>query len=129
MSETSKRPGSRRYKKATRFGIALPGWHEETPPGREEVGIDFVCERKGHKSEVVGKFRMYTYDGAERRVGFDRPSDGGSPEESGRPQGQAKALLICPRCGHEKQITEARLKEALDALWEPHGRRVVVYRI
>ena len=89
--EAFKVTGSRRFKKATRTGFAMPEWYEKTPPGREQVGIDFVCERKGHKSEMVGQFRMYTYDGAERRVGFDRPDDGGSPEEAGRPQGQAMA--------------------------------------
>lgn len=128
MSTLGKRPGSRRFKAAAKGCVGFPEWHEGTPPGREEVGIDFVCARKGHKATVLGQFRMETHDGSDRRVLVVARPDGTLPEEAGRPEGQAKALLICD-CGHELRISQRRIEEDLNALWAPHAMRVVTKEI
>lgn len=125
MSATRKRPGSRHYAKATEHLTF-------TTPDREEVGIDFVCQRGGHPIEVVGQFRMPTWDCAPelRVVEALKLPDGRLPVSTGGQAGVnqplTKAVMVCTRCGHNKEISAARLREALDAIWKLDLHRRVV---
>lgn len=121
---SGKRRGSRRWREVSRDRSLL------TPrdaagniiPRDDEVGFDFVC-RNGHG--LLGSFRMSTMDDSDRRVVMLTLEDGTLPEEAGRPDGQAKGVLQCDRCPTNQQYTEARIEEALNAIWAPHSRRVV----
>lgn len=124
----TRRFGSRRHKPK---GVPMPEWKDGIPPGVEYVCIRFICERRGHKAQIVGEFCSYTHDAAIadeslREPWMRRLSDGTIPEDATSPA--AKPLLQCP-CGHERQISMERMRTALAQIWEPHGRRAVDYRI
>lgn len=130
-----KKVGSRRWRAdvADKMGphllTALDSGDEQVPAGMLYVGIEFLCKR-GHAAEVVGMFGRNTFDGADEKIWMRAPG-GQKPEEKDRPPGQEKYLMICTallpngrRCGHEKQVSHARMVAALDALYAPGLRRV-----
>ncbi|MEA9997841.1 MULTISPECIES: hypothetical protein [unclassified Cryobacterium] len=130
---SGKRPGSRRYsvsaQKARRDGHVWVGERDAkgTPILEDDaVGIDFIC-RNGHG--ILGQFRMSTMPGSARTVFTYALPDGTTPSDQGRPQGKQKALLMCNKCPTDRQITEAKIEEALNELWKPNSRRVVSYEV
>jgi hypothetical protein len=121
-----KRPGSRR---AAVESKRSPQWENHAlDQARQEVGIDFVCRRK-HPAEILAQFRMSTADGSEHAITVEVLQGGRLPEESGRPDGEAKALMVCPKCHHNKQVSEAALRAFLDAIWEPRRAIVQTYEV
>ena len=124
------RPRVSRRNKAPNVNPHLE-WPDGIPPGQKYVAIRFVCNRKGHGKIPCAVFGMDTWEGSERRVWAEQMphSPALTPWEKDRPDGQGKAFMFCPKCGHQRQVSEARLAEALLALWEPGARRVVEYRL
>ena len=87
----------------------------------DAVGIEYACVQCG---TLLGHFGMSTMPGAERTVFTHELPDGSKPEEAGRPEGKAKALLECDRCGRNKEISAAHMEQILNSIWEPNSRRV-----
>ena len=88
------------------------------PRLRQGVVLEFFCSREQHGSVPVRRVGIDELGG---QVWYESP-DGSHPVDPGRP---TKLVLSCPRCRHKKSISEANLKEALNALWQPGQMRVV----
>ncbi|OJV93738.1 MAG: hypothetical protein BGO47_06755 [Microbacterium sp. 67-17] len=61
----------------------------------------------------MGRFRMWADPADGDDVWTYRMSDGVLPEDAGQP---GKALLICPVCGSESQVSEQNLRSRLVAM-------------
>jgi hypothetical protein len=124
---SGKRPGSRRWREASRDRSLIARRDENgIIPRDDEVGIDFVCAR-GHG--LLGQFRMSTMDDSDRTASVIPLPNGSLPTDADALEGKGKALLMCDRCQTDRQYTEARITEWLNDIWAPHSRRVVTRKV
>ncbi len=109
------KPGSRRWQRV----VEMNGGR--TPKVLTEIGIDFVCRR--HPSQVLGRFRLDTFEGGDPRFRLLPNEDGTLPETRG--EYHKIALARCALgCRTDVVWKPQRVQDALDALYEPGGRRV-----
>jgi hypothetical protein len=111
------KPGSRQWKAHVhQYGGG------DIPKGRLYVGIDFVCHR--HPDECLGRFGLYTYDGADPRFWMD----GTNNEAAGD-----YPKVVLQRCGRgcrtDAVLKPERVQAMLDELYEPNAMRVVIHRV